>query len=617
MLPYAWRVRLAVLALSGVRRWVGPVTRRLADGTPVFVPADVHDPEPLGLGVTRLLAAAPIGAGERVLDMGTGSGVWAALAARRGASVVACDLAEVPLDGVRALASAHALAVEVREGDLFAPVAGERFDAVLFNPPFHDGAPGPGERAWVGGDVVRRFLAELPDALTPVGRAYVVLPVRELSRYAAELAPYRLTRVADTWLPLLGRVTLQELRPGGSGLRAASPPAGAWRRLAVLGDTRSCELLALDGHLDLARLDAAMDAVTRLHPMLRARPEGRGWRVDAAPLRFARVHVAEPLTREDLLARTWVDGDPSMPDATVFVDPERHWLRLRVPHDRTDARAGAQVVQDLADAYTALGDARPPPTRVDAAPWDPARLIELTPSDFARAVRRIVRDALAPAAWLVPPGAARGPCRVAVFDTSDDVLPRLKAIAKANATTAHAWLTLHAGRAFGVSRLVDLVTLRPLTTRPVDTRADVLVAPWVQQWPRGASTAQALATIAAKVLDIKQGGARAECARLAIYESFARVAPTAPAARAVFRLFVKADLFVTNPGPVHVPLARFGPTAVRDFVNYPVLVPPARAGLVFTTFRERLRVVALWDEAAFPGGVEGQVRAMMDAAGLG
>ena len=31
--------------------------------------------------------------------------------------------------------------IDVRHGDLFEPVAGERFDLVLFNPPFLLGAP--------------------------------------------------------------------------------------------------------------------------------------------------------------------------------------------------------------------------------------------------------------------------------------------------------------------------------------------------------------------------------------------------------------------------------------------------------------------------------------------
>lgn len=617
-LPYARRTRLLVSVLSRARRWTGRVTRRTPDGTPVVVAPGVHDPAPFGLGLTGLMVAAPIREGERVLDVGTGSGFWAVLAARAGGRVLATDLGAVPFESLRALAEAERLDLDARHGDLFAPVAGERFDVVLFNPPFHDGAPASeAERAWVGGDVLRRFLAGLPEVLAPGGRAYLLLPGREHRRYAAELAALRQVRLAGTRLPLLGRVGLYELRPGGTGLRPASPSARTWRRLAELGETRSCELLALDGHLDPDRLEAALEVVAGLHPLLQARPEGGGWRLGVAPLRLGRESSRVPLTRADLLARTWSDGDPGAVDATLLTDPDRHWIRLRVPHDRTDARSGAQVMQDLASAYTALAEGGRLPARLDAAPWDPARLVELGPADLFRAARRILADLLARPAWLVPPGRPRGPPRVAVVDTAPDGLPRLKALAKANGTTAHAWLTLHAARAFGVSRLVDLVTLRPLATVPVDARSDVLVAPWVQRWPAGASTPDALAAIAARVHDIKHGGARAECARLALYTSVAGLLPTALAAEGVFRFVVKTDLFVTNPGPVHVPLERFGPVRVADFVNYPVLVPPARAGLVFTTFRERLRVVALWDGEAFPEGIAGRVDTMLRGAGIG
>jgi release factor glutamine methyltransferase len=64
----------------------------------------------------------------------------------------------------------------VRQGDLFAPVAGERFDLVLFNPPFFRGEPqGPFDLAWRGTDVLERFAAGLPAALAPGGRALVLL----------------------------------------------------------------------------------------------------------------------------------------------------------------------------------------------------------------------------------------------------------------------------------------------------------------------------------------------------------------------------------------------------------------------------------------------------------
>lgn len=73
-----------------------------------------------------------------VLDLGTGSGA-VALALRRGlpeARVVAVDASAAALAIARSNAAAHGLAVEFREGAWFAPVAGERFELIVANPPY-------------------------------------------------------------------------------------------------------------------------------------------------------------------------------------------------------------------------------------------------------------------------------------------------------------------------------------------------------------------------------------------------------------------------------------------------------------------------------------------------
>lgn len=73
------------------------------------------------------------------LDLGTGSGVLAATLARHGLAVVASDISEA---AVRCAAkNCEGLDVEVRHGDMFAPVAGERFDLVAANPPYERDSP--------------------------------------------------------------------------------------------------------------------------------------------------------------------------------------------------------------------------------------------------------------------------------------------------------------------------------------------------------------------------------------------------------------------------------------------------------------------------------------------
>jgi release factor glutamine methyltransferase len=66
--------------------------------------------------------------------------------------------------------------LDIRQGDLFAPVMGERFDVVLFNPPYYRGMPRDAlDHAWRSEDVPERFATELRAHLVAGGHALVVL----------------------------------------------------------------------------------------------------------------------------------------------------------------------------------------------------------------------------------------------------------------------------------------------------------------------------------------------------------------------------------------------------------------------------------------------------------
>ncbi len=89
---------------------------------------------PPALVLARLTVRAQA---ERVLDLGCGGGVQALLAARHARSVVGTDLNPRALAFARFNAALNGIRnVEWREGDLYAPVAGERFDLVVANPPY-------------------------------------------------------------------------------------------------------------------------------------------------------------------------------------------------------------------------------------------------------------------------------------------------------------------------------------------------------------------------------------------------------------------------------------------------------------------------------------------------
>jgi len=164
------------------RRIRRPVLERI-DGVPLVVLPAVLNPVVFRSGafLARTVATSPLavpGPGARALDMGTGSGVGAIFAARRGFRAIGVDLNPEAVRCARAnvLLSGLDDRIEIRQGDLFAPVAGERFDLLLFNPPFFRGEPrGNFDLAWRATDVLERFAAGLPAALAPGGRALLLL----------------------------------------------------------------------------------------------------------------------------------------------------------------------------------------------------------------------------------------------------------------------------------------------------------------------------------------------------------------------------------------------------------------------------------------------------------
>lgn len=123
--------------------------------------------------------------GERVLELGTGCGLLAILAAKRGAKVVATDINPLALECARTNAAENLVSnqIDFRCGDLFGPVGGELFDVIIFNPPYlpvepHEKFNDTLEIAWDGGKdgrkVIDRFLEELPLHLELGGRAIFV-----------------------------------------------------------------------------------------------------------------------------------------------------------------------------------------------------------------------------------------------------------------------------------------------------------------------------------------------------------------------------------------------------------------------------------------------------------
>jgi SAM-dependent methyltransferase len=83
-------------------------------------------------GARILVEAVGITEGQRVLDVATGSGTVAALAAQAGAQVVGVDITDAWFDEARRRADAAGVAVDLRVGDAEdLPVEDDAFDVVL------------------------------------------------------------------------------------------------------------------------------------------------------------------------------------------------------------------------------------------------------------------------------------------------------------------------------------------------------------------------------------------------------------------------------------------------------------------------------------------------------
>lgn len=156
---------------------------------------------PVG-GATRTLAAlAAYGADERVLDVGTGCGYHAILAALCGARVTATDVSARALGYARFNAALAGAEIDFRRGSLLEPVRGprsdpadavdsadslsaarERYDVVVSNPPFvitPEAARADGVRTYrdggrEGDSLLAELVGELGNVLAPGGRAWML-----------------------------------------------------------------------------------------------------------------------------------------------------------------------------------------------------------------------------------------------------------------------------------------------------------------------------------------------------------------------------------------------------------------------------------------------------------
>lgn len=133
---------------------------------------------PASTTLAQLTLRRPVGA---ALDLGTGCGVQSLHLAGHAGRVVATDLNPRALELARVSLRLSGVDADLRLGSLYEPVAGERFDLIVSNPPYVMAPPAPaGERltyregSLPGDDLVRRVVVEGARHLAPDGTLQVL-----------------------------------------------------------------------------------------------------------------------------------------------------------------------------------------------------------------------------------------------------------------------------------------------------------------------------------------------------------------------------------------------------------------------------------------------------------
>jgi release factor glutamine methyltransferase len=159
--------------------------------------------------------------GDRVFEVGCGSGIVALHCAKAGADVTASDISPEAVLCARDNASRNKLKIRAAEGDMMEAASGE-YDVIIFNPPYlpEGGADDP---RWTGGrsgiEAAIRFLEQCGRHLAVGGRVYTIassLAGRREFEEAAERLGYD-RRIVNEKRIFFEELAVYELTPRSDG----------------------------------------------------------------------------------------------------------------------------------------------------------------------------------------------------------------------------------------------------------------------------------------------------------------------------------------------------------------------------------------------------------------
>ena len=121
---------------------------------------------------------------DEVLEIGTGTGLVAMYAAQRSNRVVATDINENAIKcTIKNAITNHIYNIELKEGNLFEPINGQKFDLILFNTPYlptseeeklEDNLNTAFDGGLDGRETIDAFIDQVKDYLKDEGRIQLV-----------------------------------------------------------------------------------------------------------------------------------------------------------------------------------------------------------------------------------------------------------------------------------------------------------------------------------------------------------------------------------------------------------------------------------------------------------
>jgi hypothetical protein len=281
--------------------------------------AGIHAPS---ITLAKLAVRRPV---EAALDLGTGCGIQALLAAKHSGRVVATDVNERALAFAGFNTALNGIdVVEFRHGNLFEPVEGERFDLIVANPPYvisPDATYLYRDSGVPGDELCRRIVGAAPEHLVEGGFAHILVswscPPGAVEGSAEPLREWVRDSGCDAWL---------------LHYKTEDPVTHAAGWLSPMAGTSVTEHdAALDRWLDFLRR-SGIEAVGYGAVVLRRRSTRENWvRLDELPidrLEPASEHTLRVFEAEDYLAA--LPGESALlEESFALVDGHRLEQELR------------------------------------------------------------------------------------------------------------------------------------------------------------------------------------------------------------------------------------------------------------------------------------------------